>query len=94
MNSKIISIGGGDVAEVQIGGNQPLVFLGGPCAIESRLHALDMAKRIGEFCDRLKVPWIYKSCYDKDSRSAVSSFHGMGIEQGLDILSEVNLMKY
>ena len=89
MKSKIITVGGSDVAEVKIGGSEPLVFLGGPCAIESHTHALEMAGRIGEICDRLSVPWIYKSCYDKDSRSAVSSFQGIGIEEGLDILAEV-----
>jgi len=66
-----------------------LVFLGGPCAIESRVHALEMCQRIGEICDRLNIPWVYKSCYDKDSRSAVTSFHGVGIEEGLDILAEI-----
>ena len=89
MKSKIITVGGTDVAEVRIGGFEPLVFLGGPCAIESQVHALEMAGRIGEVCDRLDMPWIYKSCYDKDSRSSATSFHGVGIEEGLSILSEV-----
>ncbi|MBT3550223.1 MAG: 3-deoxy-8-phosphooctulonate synthase, partial [Rhodospirillaceae bacterium] len=48
MIPKIIKVGGGDVAEVQIGGTLPLAFLGGPCAIETRAHALEMAERIGE----------------------------------------------
>ena len=89
MKSKIINVGGGDVTEIKIGGCEPLVFLGGPCAIESRVHALEMCQRIGEICDRLNIPWVYKSCYDKDSRSAVTSFHGVGIEEGLDILAEI-----
>ena len=89
MKSKIINVGGGDVAEIKIGGGEPLVFLGGPCAIESRAHALEMCQRIGEICDRLNIPWVYKSCYDKDSRSSVTSFHGVGIEEGLDILAEI-----
>ena len=89
MKSKIINVGGGDVAEIKIGGSEPLVFLGGPCAIESRGHALEMCQRIGEICDRLNIPWVYKSCYDKDARSAVTSFHGVGIEEGLDILAEI-----
>ena len=89
MKSKIINVGGGDVAEIKIGGCEPLVFLGGPCAIESRAHALEMCQRIGEICDRLNIPWVYKSCYDKDSRSSVTSFHGVGIEEGLDILAEI-----
>ena len=55
-------MGGGDVATVNIGGDGPLVFLGGPCAIESRDHALEMADRIGAICKALDIPWIYKSC--------------------------------
>ena len=89
MKSKIIHVGGGDVSEIKIGGCEPLVFLGGPCAIESRAHAIEMCQRIGEICERVNIPWVYKSCYDKDSRSAVSSFHGVGIEEGLDILAEI-----
>ena len=89
MKSKIIHVGGGDVSEIKIGGCEPLVFLGGPCAIESRAHAIEMCQRIGEICERVNIPWVYKSCYDKDSRSAVTSFHGVGIEEGLDILAEI-----
>ncbi|MAF49578.1 MAG: 3-deoxy-8-phosphooctulonate synthase [Rhodospirillales bacterium] len=89
MTPKLISVGGDGVAEVAIGGETPLAFLGGPCAIESRDHALQMAARIGEICARLDIPWIYKSCYDKDCRSSVNSFHGIGMEEGLEILAEV-----
>lgn len=89
MITKIITVGGGDVAEVKIGGAGPLAFLGGPCAIESRSHALEMSARIGEICARLDIPWVYKSCYDKDCRSSVDSYHGIGIDEGLAILAEV-----
>src|SRR5207237_2099531 len=64
-------------------------FIGGPCAIESREHALMMAERIGKICDRLKMPWIYKSCYDKDCRSSPDSFHGVGVDRGLNVLADV-----
>ena len=86
---KEIIIGYGDVQKVSIGGNQPLAFIGGPCAIESREHALMMAEVIGEICEKVGVPWIYKSCFDKDCRSSPESFHGCGLDSGLDILSEV-----
>ena len=89
MIPKVITIGGGDAAEVKIGGVQPLAFLGGPCAIESRDHAMMMADRIGEICRRLDMPWVYKSCYDKDCRSSAGSFHGIGIDEGLEILAAV-----
>ena len=77
------------VNSVAIGGAEPLVFLGGPCAIESRDHARMMAERIGEICSKLDIPWIYKSCYDKDCRSAPDSFHGVGLDDGLKILEDV-----
>ena len=89
MVSKVIEIGYGDVKRVKIGGNGKLVLIGGPCAIESRDHALMMAERIAKICKELKVDWVYKSCFDKDCRSSPDSFHGVGIDQGLEILSEV-----
>ena len=48
-----------------------------------------MAERIGKICDELGVDWVYKSCYDKDCRSSPDSFHGCGIEDGLQILSDI-----
>jgi 2-dehydro-3-deoxyphosphooctonate aldolase (KDO 8-P synthase) len=89
MSSKVIEIGYGDVKRVKIGGNGPLVLIGGPCAIENRDHALMMADQISKICKELSVDWIYKSCFDKDCRSSPDSFHGVGIDQGLEILSEV-----
>tara|TARA_A100001015_G_scaffold149925_1_gene166273 strand:+ start:392 stop:1276 length:885 start_codon:yes stop_codon:yes gene_type:complete len=89
MNKKIVNVGYGDVEKIKIGGQNPLVFVGGPCAIENRDHALFMAGAIKKICDKLQIQWIYKSCYDKDCRSSPKSFHGVGIEKGLEILSEV-----
>jgi 2-dehydro-3-deoxyphosphooctonate aldolase (KDO 8-P synthase) len=89
MNNKIITIGYGKVEKVEVGNNLPLAFFGGPCAIESKDHAFFMAEAIGEICEKLNVPWVYKSCYDKDCRSAADSFHGTGIDEGLQILSDV-----
>jgi 2-dehydro-3-deoxyphosphooctonate aldolase (KDO 8-P synthase) len=48
-----------------------------------------MADAIGLICKELEIPWIFKSCYDKDCRSSAESFHGVGIEEGLEILSKV-----
>lgn len=84
-----ISVGYGDVESVRIGRYLPLVFIGGPCAIESRDHTLMMAKEIDVICRRVGIKWIFKACYDKDCRSAPESFHGLGIDDGLSILSEV-----
>ena len=89
VKTKEITVGYGDVKRVKIGGGQKLVLIGGPCAIESRDHAFMMAERIGKICDEIGFDWIYKSCYDKDCRSSPESFHGCGIEEGLDILSGI-----
>jgi 2-dehydro-3-deoxyphosphooctonate aldolase (KDO 8-P synthase) len=89
METKIIEVGYGKVSKVKIGSTQPLAFIGGPCAIESREHAFMMAGSIAQICRKLDIPWIYKSCYDKDCRSAPDSFHGVGLETGLEILNDV-----
>ena len=89
MKTKIIEIGYGKVEKVKVGDTQPLAFFGGPCAIESKDHAFKMAESIAEICQKLEIPWVYKSCYDKDCRSAPDSFHGVGLEEGLQILSDV-----
>ena len=86
---KEIKIGYGNIKKVTIGDKKPLVFIGGPCAIESRDHSFKMANEIGKICSKLKIPWIFKSCYDKDCRSAPESFHGIGLNKGLEILNEL-----
>ena len=86
---KTIIVGYGSVKKVYIGENLPLVFIGGPCAIESRDHSLFMAESIAKICAKHNIPWIFKSCFDKDCRSSVDSFHGIGMHEGLSILSDV-----
>jgi len=89
INSKVLKIGSKDTEEIKIGKNKPMVFIGGPCAIESEKHALSMAKKIKTICASLNIKWIYKSCYDKDCRSSIKSFHGIGRDYGLEILAKV-----
>ena len=84
-----VEVGYGKVDKVKVGYKLPLVFIGGPCAIENEDHAFKMANDIGEICLKLNIPWIYKSCYDKDCRSSPDSFHGTGIDSGLKILSDI-----
>mgnify|MGYP001435049658 CR=1 FL=1 len=88
-NRKIVTIGYGNVNKVKIGKDLPLAFVGGPCAIEDRDHTLYMVEKIKNICDKIAIPWIFKSCYDKDCRSSPNSFHGVGIDEGLKILAEV-----
>jgi 2-dehydro-3-deoxyphosphooctonate aldolase (KDO 8-P synthase) len=84
MSTKRISIG-----NLQIGGDLPVVVIAGPCVIESKESALGHATALKEKADRVGVPYIFKSSYDKANRSSVQSFRGPGLEKGLEILAEV-----
>ena len=86
---KEFSIGYGNVRKVKIGKFNPLVFIGGPCAIESEKHSLMMASRIKKICEKLNIKFIFKSCFNKDSRSSPESFNGVGLDDGLSILQKV-----
>lgn len=73
----------------EIGLNQPLFLMAGPCVIEGEQFALDTAGRLKEITTELGIPFIYKSSYDKANRSSGQSFRGLGMEQGLQILAKV-----
>ena len=73
----------------EVGLDQPLFLIAGPCVVESRQMALDTARELKRICLDLGMPFIYKSSYDKANRSSINSFRGLGMEQGLDILREV-----
>ncbi len=73
----------------EVGLNRPLFLIAGPCVIESQQMALDTAGRLQEICRELKLPFIYKSSYDKANRSSGKSFRGFGLDAGLKILGEV-----
>lgn len=77
------------VAGVTIGGGAPLALIGGPCAIEDERHALMMAERLQRVTAAARVPFIYKSSYDKANRSSVHSYRGPGLKEGLRILARV-----
>lgn len=70
-------------------GDGRLAFIAGPCVIESRKMALDLAKRLTALSRRLGVPYVFKASFDKANRTSVDSFRGPGIDEGLDILAEV-----
>jgi 2-dehydro-3-deoxyphosphooctonate aldolase (KDO 8-P synthase) len=74
---------------VAIGGGAPLAFLAGPCVIESETHALRMARALAEITHRLGVPYVFKASFDKANRSALASFRGPGLTEGLRILRAV-----
>lgn len=74
---------------VQIGGGRPIALIAGPCVIESRDHTFKMAEAIKGISVKLGVPFVFKSSYDKANRSAISSYRGPGLVNGLSILAEV-----
>jgi 2-dehydro-3-deoxyphosphooctonate aldolase (KDO 8-P synthase) len=74
---------------VTIGGGRPLVLIGGPCAIENEAHALMTAERLATIAASRRVPFVYKSSYDKANRSSVHSYRGPGLVEGLRILRAV-----
>lgn len=72
-----------------VGLDRPFFLIAGPCVIESRDMAFETAGQLKEITSRLGLPFIYKSSFDKANRSSGTSYRGPGMEQGLQILSDV-----
>ena len=70
-------------------GRDSLFLIGGPCVIESEEIVLEVARFLKSTCSRLKIPFVFKSSYDKANRTSVRSFRGPGLEKGLEILARV-----
>jgi 2-dehydro-3-deoxyphosphooctonate aldolase (KDO 8-P synthase) len=83
--TKVIEI----TPDVRFGGGEPPLFMAGPCVIESREHALAMARMLLALRDELKINLVYKSSFDKANRSSIESFRGPGLQKGLEILRAV-----
>ena len=77
------------VGNVTIANAAPLALIAGPCAIESRDHALFMAGELKRLTDRIGMPLIYKSSFDKANRTSASSARGLGLDKGIEILAAV-----
>jgi len=77
------------IGPLRVGGGRPFVFIGGPCVIESREHALRHATALRAITERAGVPFIYKSSFDKANRTSLRSYRGPGLRQGLEILDAV-----
>jgi len=78
-----------NICGFEVGIDKPFFLIAGPCVIESEQLALDTAGYMKELTDRLGIPYIYKSSFDKANRSSHTSFRGPGIEKGLQILANV-----
>jgi len=73
----------------EAGLDKPLFLIAGPCVIESRQLAMDIAGELKAICAALGVPFIFKASYDKANRSSGKSFRGLGMDKGLEILGDV-----
>lgn len=82
--SRIVRVG-----DTQIANDRPFVLIAGPCQIESRDHALEVARELRAISDRTGVPIIYKSSFDKANRTSAGAARGIGMDAGLAILAEV-----
>lgn len=77
------------VNNIEIGDKNPIVFITGPCQLESRDHAMMMAEQLTKLFSDAGAQFIFKSSYDKANRSSISSARGIGMDEGLRILQEV-----
>ncbi len=77
------------IGNIKIGADNPLILIAGPCVIESETHTLTMAKKIKDIADKFKIPFIFKSSFDKANRLSIDSYRGPGLKKGLEILNKV-----
>ncbi len=88
-NSVITLSGHGITTPVVIGGGARIAFIAGPCQLESRQHALEMAHALKEIGQRLNVGIIYKTSFDKANRTSASAARGLGLKESLPIFDEI-----
>src|SRR3954471_278354 len=77
------------VGSVEIGNSKPLAIIAGPCAMESRDHALEMAAALKEIAAKAGVGLVYKTSFDKANRTSANSARGLGLELALPIFAEI-----
>lgn len=75
--------------DIAFGGDNPPLFIAGPCVIESLDHVLKMARTLAKLRDELKINLVFKSSFDKANRTSIESFRGPGLEEGMKILQAV-----
>ena len=86
MRGSIVSV---NIGNIKISNESPLLLIAGPCVIESKTLAEEVAGKLKEITDRLSIPFIYKSSFDKANRTSLKSYRGPGIDEGLKILDGV-----
>jgi len=81
---KIVKVG-----NVSFGNDLPFVLIAGPCQMESRAHALEMASAVGEICQKLNVPFVFKASFDKANRTSVNGKRGIGLDAALTAFADI-----
>ncbi len=87
--NSVITLTAPDGRVYKIGNDQPLTILAGPCAMESREHALETAFMLKEIAENVGLNLIYKSSYDKANRTSIHSPRGIGLDKALPIFAEI-----
>jgi 2-dehydro-3-deoxyphosphooctonate aldolase (KDO 8-P synthase) len=77
------------VEKARFGNALPLALIAGPCALESRAHALEMASALQEIATRRNIAFVYKTSFDKANRTSARSARGLGLDQALNIFAEI-----
>lgn len=81
------------IGKLTVANDRPFTLIAGPCALESRAHALEMCQALQETCAKLGVGLIYKTSFDKANRTSAKAARGLGMEKGLAILADVREMR-
>jgi 2-dehydro-3-deoxyphosphooctonate aldolase (KDO 8-P synthase) len=92
MNADLIPNAVVEVGAVRFGNRLPLSLIAGPCALESRAHALEIASALKEIAARLKIGLVYKTSFDKANRTSANSARGIGLDEALPVLSDIRDM--
>lgn len=77
------------IGNYQVGQGHPLLIMAGPCVLEGYDRSLMIGKRAKAICEKLGLPYVFKASFDKANRSALTSFRGPGLEEGLKILAQI-----
>jgi len=77
------------VGPYSVGGGAPLLFILGPCVIESRDHCMKIATELKQLAERLKISLVFKASFDKANRTSGKSFRGLGLQDGLRVLDDI-----
>ncbi len=89
MTREVIVDSRGPGKQIKIGGGNPLILIAGPCVIESEEITIKSAEFLRELTAEFRIPFIFKSSYDKANRSSLDSYRGPGLEKGLKILKKI-----